>query len=92
MQHCAHISSPLQNPHLSLTLATGYFNMTQTYTDLISDVSRADVRLISAAPGANGFHNAAGISGYVPHVYSCAIDAFMKRNAGDDRVRAFEWR
>uniref|UniRef100_A0AC34PW29 CDP-diacylglycerol--glycerol-3-phosphate 3-phosphatidyltransferase n=1 Tax=Panagrolaimus sp. JU765 TaxID=591449 RepID=A0AC34PW29_9BILA len=54
------------HPELELTVATGYFNPYDAYLDMILKKSNYSMKFLYAAPDANGFFNAEGLSGYVP--------------------------
>ncbi|XP_074703391.1 CDP-diacylglycerol--glycerol-3-phosphate 3-phosphatidyltransferase, mitochondrial isoform X3 [Strix aluco] len=49
-------------------LTTGYFNLTQAYMDLILG-TRAEYRILLAAPEVNGFFGAKGVAGAIPAAY-----------------------
>jgi len=51
-------------------LASGYFNLTQNYMDVILEKSKADFQILMASPKVNGFYGAHGISGNIPAVYT----------------------
>ncbi|KAI6199767.1 CDP-diacylglycerol--glycerol-3-phosphate 3-phosphatidyltransferase [Aphelenchoides besseyi] len=53
----------------NLTFATGYFNFDDKYSDLIIRQSQFPSSIILAAPDANGFFGARGISGGIPSLY-----------------------
>ncbi|KAI6237060.1 CDP-diacylglycerol--glycerol-3-phosphate 3-phosphatidyltransferase [Aphelenchoides besseyi] len=53
----------------NLTFATGYFNFDDKYSDLIIRQSRLPSSIMLAAPDANGFFGARGISGGIPSLY-----------------------
>ena len=49
-------------------LASGYFNLTQNYMDVILDKSKADFQILMASPKVNGFYGTHG------EIYRLAID------------------
>ncbi|XP_051889112.1 CDP-diacylglycerol--glycerol-3-phosphate 3-phosphatidyltransferase, mitochondrial isoform X2 [Pristis pectinata] len=49
-------------------LTSGYFNLTQTYMDLILGTS-ADYQILLASPEVNGFFGAKGVAGAIPSAY-----------------------
>jgi len=60
-------SAPLD---AQICLASGYFNLTQNYMDVILDKSKADFQILMASPKVNGFYGAHGLSGHIPAVYT----------------------
>ena len=46
-------SAPLD---AQICLASGYFNLTQNYMDVILDKSKADFQILMASPKVNGFY------------------------------------
>eukprot|EP00118_Oscarella_pearsei_P005028 m.22375 g.22375 ORF g.22375 m.22375 type:complete len:476 (+) comp28339_c0_seq1:72-1499(+) len=52
----------------SVSLATGYLNLTDEYIDLLMK-SGAEYRVLTASPEANGFLGASGPAGHVPYAY-----------------------
>ncbi|KAG9469942.1 hypothetical protein GDO78_019279 [Eleutherodactylus coqui] len=51
-----------------LHLTTGYFNLTQSYMDLVLG-TRANYNILLASPEVNGFFGAKGIAGAIPVAY-----------------------
>lgn len=49
-------------------LTTGYFNLTQTYMDLVLG-TRAEYQILLASPEVNGFFGAKGVAGAIPVAY-----------------------
>jgi CDP-diacylglycerol--glycerol-3-phosphate 3-phosphatidyltransferase len=49
-------------------LASGYFNLTEKYVDLIIR-SQGKYRILTASPQANGFLGAGGAAGHIPYAY-----------------------
>ncbi|KAF6203196.1 hypothetical protein GE061_003614 [Apolygus lucorum] len=62
-----------------ITLSTGYFNLTDQYTETILETSKADYKILMAHPTANGFLKARGSS--------CRV---ASRNQSD-RISMFEY-
>ncbi|CAJ0590496.1 unnamed protein product [Cylicocyclus nassatus] len=56
--------------HTHITMASGYFNCIKEYEHLIFSEGKYSMDVVTAAPKANGFFGAAGLSGYVPSMYS----------------------
>ena len=61
-----------------LTLATGYFNLTEIYCASLL-AGRSTVTVLTAHPTANGFLGAAGPAGGIPHAYTAIARAFHQR-------------
>lgn len=49
-------------------LATGYFNLTKSYMQSILE-NRAEYKVLTAAPIANGFYQSKGFSKFIPDIY-----------------------
>ncbi|GMS80207.1 hypothetical protein PENTCL1PPCAC_2382 [Pristionchus entomophagus] len=82
-----------KNPSLNMTLASGYFNATDEYERLMLSDGDYSLKILMAAPDANGFAGASGLSQYIPSMYSsiaasflAAIDKYNRRN-----VELVEW-
>ena len=60
-------------------LGSGYFNLTEGFIDTIINYSKADFKILSASPEANGFFNGAGVSRYVPDAYTYISHSFMQQ-------------
>ena len=56
-------------PREQCSIATGYFNLTPAYSRAIVAARGTRVRVLTAAPAANGFFGARGMSGAVPAAY-----------------------
>uniref|UniRef100_A0A183GE07 CDP-diacylglycerol--glycerol-3-phosphate 3-phosphatidyltransferase n=1 Tax=Heligmosomoides polygyrus TaxID=6339 RepID=A0A183GE07_HELPZ len=59
-----------KNSHMTITMASGYFNCIEEYERLIFSEGQYSMDIITAAPKANGFFGVSGLSGYVPSMYS----------------------
>ena len=68
-------------------LTSGYFNFTDNFMDLVI-CSAPKYAIITASPEANGFSNAHGLSGYIPHAYVYLAKSFLEevQFAHQDRV------
>ncbi|XP_063218156.1 CDP-diacylglycerol--glycerol-3-phosphate 3-phosphatidyltransferase, mitochondrial isoform X2 [Bacillus rossius redtenbacheri] len=76
-------------------LATGYFNLPGTYTEVILQRSLASYHVLMAHPSANGFLGARGPAGAVPTAYRLLAGAFLRAvvAAGQEaRVCLWEYR
>lgn len=71
-------------------MASGYLNLPKHYEDaLISGAHpRSSISVLTAAPSANGFFGAAGISGALPLAYSEIERAFFEKAAAAGRSGA----
>ena len=69
-------------------MATGYFNLTSRYVSaLLSGCdARSSIHILTAAPQANGFWNAYGISGAIPLAYSEIERRFYNATAAAGRL------
>lgn len=77
-----------------LRLTSGYFNFTPLYTQLILR-GAATFDILTAAPEANGFHGAAGLSGAICDAYTLLLRQFVDRvHAAQQqrRISVREWR
>ncbi|KAI6228817.1 CDP-diacylglycerol--glycerol-3-phosphate 3-phosphatidyltransferase [Aphelenchoides fujianensis] len=54
---------------VDVTIATGYFNFDPKYADLVLRSPASSQSVLLAAPEANGFYGASGISGAIPSLY-----------------------
>ncbi|XP_069786107.1 CDP-diacylglycerol--glycerol-3-phosphate 3-phosphatidyltransferase, mitochondrial isoform X2 [Narcine bancroftii] len=59
-------------------LTSGYFNLTQTYMNLILRTS-ADYQILLASPEVNGFFGAQGVAGAIPSAYVYIARQFYNR-------------
>ncbi|CAN7939776.1 unnamed protein product, partial [Ixodes hexagonus] len=66
-------------PDCTMRLATGYFNLTQHYADLIFRNTASRFDLLVASPRVNGFYGAEGLSGLIPTVYTLLLRQFFSR-------------
>ncbi|XP_059047104.1 CDP-diacylglycerol--glycerol-3-phosphate 3-phosphatidyltransferase, mitochondrial [Achroia grisella] len=62
-----------------IRLATGYFNLTEEYAQILLRNSKSNISLLMAHPNANGFLGAAGPAGGIPHAYSLIAKKFWQR-------------
>lgn len=63
----------------TLRLATGYFNLTERYSNIILNNQSSRFDLLVASPKVNGFYGAEGISGVIPTVYTHLLRQFFLR-------------
>jgi CDP-diacylglycerol---glycerol-3-phosphate 3-phosphatidyltransferase len=72
-------------------LTSGYFNFTDSFMDLVI-CSAPKYAIITASPEANGFSNAHGLSGYIPHAYVYLAKCFLEevQFAHQDRVNRID--
>uniref|UniRef100_A0A131Z4L7 CDP-diacylglycerol--glycerol-3-phosphate 3-phosphatidyltransferase n=1 Tax=Rhipicephalus appendiculatus TaxID=34631 RepID=A0A131Z4L7_RHIAP len=63
----------------TLRLATGYFNLTERYSNIILNNQSSRFDLLVASPKVNGFYGAEGISGVIPTVYTLLLRQFFQR-------------
>ncbi|XP_073999394.1 phosphatidylglycerophosphate synthase 1 [Rhodnius prolixus] len=78
----------------SLTLSTGYFNLTDQYVDTILQKTTARFRILMAHPKANGFLKAGGLASGIPGAYTGLALEFLTRvisTGQDERVTMFEY-
>ncbi|KAM3717735.1 CDP-diacylglycerol--glycerol-3-phosphate 3-phosphatidyltransferase [Dirofilaria immitis] len=68
----------LQNHELSLTLSSGYFNFTDSYTDLVANQNCFEMDIVYGSPQANGFYQASGLFGFIPLMYVYISHLFYK--------------
>jgi len=64
----------------ALTLSTGYFNLTDSYSKCVAN-SKADFDVLMAHPTANGFLGAKGPAGGIPHAYTLLAHRFRLKLA-----------
>lgn len=77
-----------------LKMATGYFNLTQSYMDAIVNDCNAKCSIIMAHPNANGFQGAKGISGGIPAAYTQLAKKFyeqIQQHHQEDRISLLEY-
>lgn len=71
----------------SCHIATGYFNLTRKYSSsIVNENAKSNVAILVAAPKANGFFGARGISGAVPTAYSELARRFYERCVWANRI------
>ncbi|XP_064471512.1 CDP-diacylglycerol--glycerol-3-phosphate 3-phosphatidyltransferase, mitochondrial-like [Ornithodoros turicata] len=59
-------------------LATGYFNLTSRYAQLLQNNASCNFRLLLASPQVNGFYGAKGASGWIPTMYTWLARQFWE--------------
>ncbi|KAL1129475.1 hypothetical protein AAG570_014001 [Ranatra chinensis] len=77
-----------------LTLSTGYFNITQQYSDTLLYKSLAKCKILMAHPTANGFLKAGGLASGIPEAYTGLAHRFLLGVLGSGqagRVTMHEW-
>ncbi|XP_053688244.1 CDP-diacylglycerol--glycerol-3-phosphate 3-phosphatidyltransferase, mitochondrial isoform X2 [Sabethes cyaneus] len=77
-----------------LKLATGYFNLTETYMNTLTNNCEADCNILMAHPNANGFLGAKGPAGGIPAAYSLIARKFhekLKEAGQQNRVALLEY-
>ena len=85
-----------------IQLALAYMNLTPELADaVVAAAGRGEcegVRVVTAAPEANGFHGASGLPGYVPFVYSWLASEFYSKArqalapmGADDKLVMYEY-
>lgn len=77
-----------------LNIATGYFNLTQTYMDTLVNECEADCSIVMAHPNANGFKGSKGPAGGIPDAYTLIARKFyeqMQKSNQDDRISLLEY-
>ncbi|MBW0485950.1 hypothetical protein O181_025665 [Austropuccinia psidii MF-1] len=73
---------------------SGYFSLLREYKRQLL-LSKADVRIITASPQANGFFQSKGISKYIPPAYTYLEKLFYKEITlakKQDQIQIREWR
>ncbi|XP_072044367.1 CDP-diacylglycerol--glycerol-3-phosphate 3-phosphatidyltransferase, mitochondrial-like [Amphiura filiformis] len=74
-------------------LASGYFNLTRTYMDIVLR-SKAKFNMLMASPQVNGFYGAKGISGFIPDSYTYIAKKFCEQRDSrgqQDRIQMYEY-
>lgn len=77
-----------------LKLATGYFNLTDTYMNTLTNDCEAECNILMAHPNANGFLGAKGPAGGIPAAYSLIAKKFhekLKESSQQHRVSLMEY-
>lgn len=67
-----------RNPSTTVTLGTGYFNLTPAYANALLS-SKARFNILTASPKANGFLGAKGIMGHIPACYTYLEHQFFNK-------------
>ncbi|XP_022256654.1 CDP-diacylglycerol--glycerol-3-phosphate 3-phosphatidyltransferase, mitochondrial-like isoform X2 [Limulus polyphemus] len=70
-----------------IKLASGYFNLTEKYEEIILQSSPAEFDLLVASPKVNGFYGAKGISGAIPDAYTHIAKKFYERVCDEHQER-----
>ena len=81
-------------PQSKLNLATGYFNLTDSYMDTLTNDCQAECHILMAHPTANGFLGAKGPAGSIPDAYSQIAKTFHQKlcqSGQTDRVKLYEF-
>lgn len=68
-----------KDPTFHITLVSGYFNCIDEYIKMIFEEGKYKLDVLTAAPNANGFFGAAGLSKYIPSMYSKIAGDFITR-------------
>ena len=69
-----------------LHIASGYFNLTQSYRDsLINNFNLNEVNILMASEEVNGFYNEKGFKGYIPSIYTNFAVKFFKSLKGKSK-------
>lgn len=66
-------------PQSLIKLASGYFNLTDHFMDIILRYSKATYSLLVASPKVNGFFGASGFAGAIPSAYTYIAKQFFYR-------------
>nr|CAG4640991.1 EOG090X08SX [Eulimnadia texana] len=77
-----------------LSLASGYFNLTQEYMDSILHSTEASTHILMAHPTANGFLGAPGFAGAIPSAYTHIAATFfhqVRQSGQSARIRLWEY-
>ncbi|OQV19300.1 CDP-diacylglycerol--glycerol-3-phosphate 3-phosphatidyltransferase, mitochondrial [Hypsibius exemplaris] len=78
----------------TIHLASGYFNLTRSYRQLILSQTQASYNILMASPRANGFFGAEGVSGNIPSMYVQIAKTFFMAihgHAQQHRIKLFEY-
>ena len=77
-----------------LHVASGYFNLTEELSAQLLQPNRGSLTVLCAAPSANGFLNAPGAAGFIPHLYTELERRFAQRLATSvaDNAQLLEYR
>ncbi|XP_054719882.1 CDP-diacylglycerol--glycerol-3-phosphate 3-phosphatidyltransferase, mitochondrial-like isoform X2 [Uloborus diversus] len=77
-----------------IKLASGYFNLTNHYMNIILNSTKALFDLLVASPKVNGFYGASGVSGAIPMAYTHIAKTFFKeviKNKQENRIKLHEY-
>lgn len=77
-----------------ILLASGYFNLTDHYLQLILEKSFAKFRMLMASPEVNGFYGARGAAGAIPYLYTQVARQFHQQVCAfqqEKRIQLFEY-
>uniref|UniRef100_A0A0N4Z4L3 CDP-diacylglycerol--glycerol-3-phosphate 3-phosphatidyltransferase n=1 Tax=Parastrongyloides trichosuri TaxID=131310 RepID=A0A0N4Z4L3_PARTI len=73
----------------NLTIASGYFNLTENYFNTISKNKNSNINIITASPRANGFYGGKGLSSNIPSLYvQVSKDLYNKNH---DNIKLYEY-
>lgn len=81
-------------PGAKFKFATGYFNLTNDYQNVILNTSQSHFDILSASPKANGFYGARGPAGGITHAYTLISKQFFDKvqtRGSSERIRLFEY-
>ncbi|XP_046579098.1 CDP-diacylglycerol--glycerol-3-phosphate 3-phosphatidyltransferase, mitochondrial-like isoform X1 [Haliotis rubra] len=81
-------------PGDEILLASGYFNLTDHYMNVILQESHAKYGILMASPEVNGFFGAKGIAGSIPTAYVHIANLFFKSlvwYGQTQRIQMFEY-
>ncbi|XP_055953911.1 CDP-diacylglycerol--glycerol-3-phosphate 3-phosphatidyltransferase, mitochondrial-like isoform X1 [Argiope bruennichi] len=84
----------LAEPNSCIKLASGYFNLTNHYMNIILKSSKAFFSLLVASPKVNGFYGAKGVSGAIPSAYTQIAKTFFSKVLSyrqQDRIKLCEY-
>ncbi|GBM62409.1 CDP-diacylglycerol--glycerol-3-phosphate 3-phosphatidyltransferase, mitochondrial [Araneus ventricosus] len=84
----------LAEPSSCIKLASGYFNLTNHYMNIILKSSKAIFSLLVASPKVNGFYGAKGVSGAIPSAYTQIVKTFFSKVLSyrqQDRIKLCEY-
>ncbi|XP_062567116.1 CDP-diacylglycerol--glycerol-3-phosphate 3-phosphatidyltransferase, mitochondrial-like isoform X1 [Saccostrea cucullata] len=79
---------------VKISLATGYFNLTKHYQNIIVLESLAKFDLLIASPQVNGFYGARGVMGNIPDAYTYIASSFyhlVLYHSMQHRIRLYEY-
>lgn len=79
---------------VKISLATGYFNLTKQYQNIIVLESLANFNLLIASPQVNGFYGARGVMGNIPDAYTYIASSFyhlVKYYNMQHRIHLYEY-